>query len=72
MSQNILHADKFFLQSVTQTLFEKLLLCEFSSNAASSSHPINDSSSEQAHTSLTEDELNALRYACGYISGSLI
>ena len=71
-SQGILHADQFFLQSVTQKLFEKLLLREFSADAASSSHPINDPSSEQAHTSLTEDELNALRYACGYIPHNLL
>jgi hypothetical protein len=54
--------DRFSVQSVSQKLFEKIILREFSQSlepAASSVSP--------SFESLSKDELNVLQYACGYV-----
>jgi hypothetical protein len=54
--------DRFSVQSISQKLFEKIILREFSQSlepAASSVSP--------SFESLSKDELNVLQYACGYV-----
>ena len=67
LSSQHMQPDQYFQQSVTQTLFEKLLLSEFSSISASSRQCPN-----AEDNLLSTDELNALQYACGYVPHTLL
>ena len=58
--------DDLLQQSVSQELFEMILPSQFS-------HPTQlQSQVSYAAVELSEDELNALRYACGYVPYSLL
>ena len=58
--------DHYFIQSVTQKLFEKLLVREFAPDKTSRQ-------SVRAYSiSLGKEELNALQYACGYVPHTLL
>ena len=57
--------DHFSIQSVNQKVFEKILLHEFS-QCADPAAP--NSTVSTSIDTLSEDELNELQYACGYVS----
>ena len=71
-SQGISQVDHFFLQSVTQKLFEMLLLREFSVAVAADMSNSSSAFGRKDDLSLSEDELSVLRYACGYVPHHLL
>ena len=65
--------DHFSIQSVTQKLFERLLVRDFSVAPAATNLP-HSSSVHQVRddVSLAKDELSVLQYACGYVPCCLL
>ena len=55
--------DHFFAQSVTQELFRQMMVDHFTSESQSQPHK---------ETKFTSDELNVMRYACGFVPHKLL